>query len=678
MPPTSTVVGADETVNVTAKGMGNERSELEEAEAIIRDNTQKTKVTFHPTMLGLSAPFTTVRENEEHEEEGGDEGEEDEGEMGIQFNIADCNHNMPNSNKCYEIMNNILNNVMGGVVDHEQSLGSDGQMLVMYWDKVRWQRGCQSVWKLQQQPSQFIYKILKKLSILTPLQEDDLANVSKSKKASLRPMVRDYDDTSNPIPVATIAPSDEACIGDWYQQWLDRGGDQYLLNDLRTEEGRLKVIQYNNFTDEWDKDEEMASEDTTVDQKIAWIVKMIAKKKMSANIYHSPIEMMHRQIAVTHVMTASTVNHYTAGLVTSSLMVDNFVDTGIAITKMPTADAFDKRLTEVLTPNSKRVGMMDEYVTVTVYYVTNHEVNVEELLNAMRIKSRHISDSKINSARPSAGSQIGAYGKQFMLSMNIDAITYKPDTSCFTCPLQIRLSKKAATKVFNDSEKDEEKAWGVCQLLTMEVMKEYIRDPLNDKLLKQVKNLLACPREGASDQDGRLTPPYYLDFERIARQPGTLDGGYNVSGEIANEFILCPIFMLYLYADRKNITPREAAGKEKLVKLIDYTMRFHLGAETGHTNLTKIHGAFSGQYEFTYQDQNHIYEEWEGLIGACVMCINMFNACLASASYKEGLTPEERLKKVKAAAHLFNGAFQTLDSAAGNPSIVSTTHHLGK
>ena len=76
---------------------------------------------FHPTMIGLSAPFT--------------ESEEDEDQL-IQFNIADCNHNAPNSHKCYEIMNNVLNNIMGRNVDHEQTLGTDGQMLVIKWNKV--------------------------------------------------------------------------------------------------------------------------------------------------------------------------------------------------------------------------------------------------------------------------------------------------------------------------------------------------------------------------------------------------------------------------------------------------------------------------------------------------------------------------------------------------------------
>ena len=72
MPPTSKIDGAHVTVGVTVEGMDVEQSELEKAETIIRNNTRKTTVMFHPTMLGLSAPFTTVQEQEE---EGGDDGE---------------------------------------------------------------------------------------------------------------------------------------------------------------------------------------------------------------------------------------------------------------------------------------------------------------------------------------------------------------------------------------------------------------------------------------------------------------------------------------------------------------------------------------------------------------------------------------------------------------------------
>ena len=506
-----------------------------------------------------------------------------------------------------------------------------------------------------------------------------MESVARVEKSELRPVAIDFVGVR---PEATIAPPEEDCTDNWYQHWLNEGGKEYLQNDLRTKQGRKAFIDFNGFNDEWNENTEMELEETTVQQKIAYLMKLLAKKKMKDNIYHSSIEMMHRQITITQIVTASRVNHYTGALVPDSLMVQNFEQAGIISKKIPTDQEFSERLQKMLTPEDDRGAMLDEMVNVTVYYVTNPKVNVKALLGAMKIKSRHISDSKINSARPSAGSLIGAFGKKFMTSMTKNAVTCNPDTSTNTTPIQKRLMQKEAARIYKASNYNEEEAWGVCALLNHARMKEYIRNPLSEELLTNVKELLSCATveggtvEGSTEE--KLSPPYYLDFERIANQPGAAEGKkYNTSGEIMNEYILCPPFMLYIFAGMKNITPRQAVGQKELVTLIEYTMRFHLGAQTGYSSMTKIHGAIKCQYELQCVDQKMIYEQFE-MIGACVMCINMFNACLAAASYDEGLTPEERLEKVKDAANLFNGAFQTLDNTAGNPSLTSTIHHLGK
>ena len=67
-----------------------------------------------------------------------------------------------------------------------------------------------------------------------------------------------------------------------------------------------------------------------------------------------------------------------------------------------------------------------------------------------------------------------------------------------------------------------------------------------------------------------------------------------------------------------------------------------------------------------------------GLFGAVVLIVNMWNSCLAMASYEPDLSPDARIKKVKEAAELFGGAFVTLDSVAGDPPIDSTISHLGE
>ena len=65
-------------------------------------------------------------------------------------------------------------------------------------------------------------------------------------------------------------------------------------------------------------------------------------------------------------------------------------------------------------------------------------------------------------------------------------------------------------------------------------------------------------------------------------------------------------------------------------------------------------------------------------MGAAVLIVNMWNSCLAMASYEPALGLDARLKRLKEAAELFGGAFVTLDSVAEDPPIDSTISHLGE
>ena len=88
--------------------------------------------------------------------------------------------------------------------------------------------------------------------------------------------------------------------------------------------------------------------------------------------------------------------------------------------------------------------------------------------------------------------------------------------------------QKEAARIYKASNYNEEEAWGVCALLNHAIMKEYIRNPLSEELLTNVKELLSCATveggtvEGSTEE--KLSPPYYLDFERIANQPGAAEG----------------------------------------------------------------------------------------------------------------------------------------------------------
>jgi len=157
-----------------------------------------------------------------------------------------------------------------------------------------------------------------------------MGGVATAKKGNLRPVAIDF---LGDVPKATIAPKEQDCTDNWYQQWLNNGGVEYLQSDLRIKQGREAVINYNGFSAEWKANREMQVEETTVQQKIAYLMKLLAKKKMKDDIYHSLIEMMHRQITITQIVTASKVNHFTGALVPGSLTVENFECPGIVSKK---------------------------------------------------------------------------------------------------------------------------------------------------------------------------------------------------------------------------------------------------------------------------------------------------------------------------------------------------------
>ena len=73
-------------------------------------------------MLAATTPLTMV--------------EEEESSKKNQFNLLNFNHNVPNSSKGYEITNNMLDNPMHMRVNHGRSLGDDGQLVVIQWNKV--------------------------------------------------------------------------------------------------------------------------------------------------------------------------------------------------------------------------------------------------------------------------------------------------------------------------------------------------------------------------------------------------------------------------------------------------------------------------------------------------------------------------------------------------------------
>ena len=66
----------------------------------------------------------------------------------------------------------------------------------------------------------------------------------------------------------------------------------------------------------------------------------------------------------------------------------------------------------------------------------------------------------------------------------------------------------------------------------------------------------------------------------------------------------------------EELESKRMVGDLELTNLIEYTLIFHLGAESGMASVTKVHGALTAQLEISYTDQYFMNEELDGTIGA--------------------------------------------------------------
>ena len=168
-----------------------------------------------------------------------------------------------------------------------------------------------------------------------------------------------------------------------------------------------------------------------------------------------------------------------------------------------------------------------------------------------------------------------------MKAMALENLTYHLDTSDSAAPITTRVTAAAAVK---NLEKNPLTVLPTFPLLDHPAVQAYAKNPLDPEKRMRAEIALQC--NAVSTVTSRyvppLPPPFYVDYSRMANESGLLaNKTYCVIGEMRNEIILLPIFLLHLYAGLENLTPREAVGKAELVNLTDYALRYHCGAETG-------------------------------------------------------------------------------------------------
>ena len=75
-----------------------------------------------------------------------------------------------------------------------------------------------------------------------------------------------------------------------------------------------------------------------------------------------------------------------------------------------------------------------------------------------------------------------------------------------------------------------------------------------------------------------------------------------------------PPIMAFLWAEIRNLSARDLVDVPELTALIEYTLIFYIGAESGMASLMKLNGALTARFGSNYTKQKHMNEELDVLV----------------------------------------------------------------
>ena len=208
----------------------------------------------------------------------------------------------------------------------------------------------------------------------------------------------------------------------------------------------------------------------------------------------------------------------------NTLKVNHFLESGLQGTLTLTEEQLKTAIDESLAFGNDD-DMLGEVLTVPCYAVNGGcNESAADMLTAYRKLSESTSDSKRESARPSAWKKIGDMGQGFLSGLNEAKLTRRLDTSNISVPCQKRISIDAAVAELANNSKDVDRTFRVCEMLNKKEMKDYCGNPLNPDFQKAALQALSCPAVSIEGEAAVIfTPPFNVSFRCTAEEAGSLE-----------------------------------------------------------------------------------------------------------------------------------------------------------
>ena len=136
-------------------------------------------------------------------------------------------------------------------------------------------------------------------------------------------------------------------------------------------------------------------DDVLLWRQIGDLVRLIIKNIPKDDILLLPIEMMHRNIVATYLVTMSKQDLWTPELKPGTLRLQEFLEVGIQAQGSPTNNELKCAFKSTLDANENKNGRVDLPLDVKVCFITKEGGNTTEILKAFCAKSQVVSDANL-------------------------------------------------------------------------------------------------------------------------------------------------------------------------------------------------------------------------------------------------------------------------------------------
>ena len=498
-------------------------------------------------------------------------------------------------------------------------------------------------------------------------------------------------------PNSAHDPKGKGFDPNWFDTWYNvMGGKQYLMNEPRSEEGRLKIAQWNGWGQHWKDFVKRIKQGQRGDQYgtsdwIYYLALHFARHGSKWNVYCGIQEGMHRSVGLIQAALNAHLNIRNGSINPSDkpMSARVMVESGVVEfnENKPLDDTVIKKAIEEMNKDPTKDGskdgsgknrMVNETLTANAHWINNKEAHVPKVMKALRFISQAISNEKRTSSHRSATTFIADDIYAYLSRITTQSIESIPNFSQ-TCKAHQRT---AAAKYLNEENFDEETAFPSCTFLQDECMKKYIDNPFNEQHIKDVEKMLACDSFATiTNNDEKkvagstipMKPPYYVDYSVLVSSPSK---NGNMTAEIANAYYLVPRIMHYLHAGKGNKVMKSTAGDSYLIDLITYTLKYHCSGDMGEMASYHIHPAVQlyKSLNINYKNKKTCGDAGVDPIGATLAIMFMVNSAIAQTE-KAGSDKKRIVNKIKKNAMTLRTVLYLIDVKKETASLMA---HLGK